>query len=85
MKKVVKPLEDKLRMPASRCDHNRELLFDVVKKLEVLATLSNLQKSARQNGEVERATELDKQLDLAFGEKERSVGAWQEHTREHGC
>jgi len=50
-----------------------------------MAQLSMQQKAARQSGDTGRATELDKELDLMFGEKERRVGAWQEHTREHGC
>jgi len=50
-----------------------------------LAQLSNEQKFAREGGDPARATELDKELDLMFGEKERTIGAWQQHTREHGC
>jgi hypothetical protein len=57
----------------------------VVEKLTELSTLSTAQAEAREKGNLDVATELDKQLDLKYGEKERSVGAWQEHVREHGC
>jgi hypothetical protein len=72
-------------MPQSSCQRNRELLGAVVKALERLATLSTEQKMARESGDTGRATDLDTELDLLFGEKERTIGAWQEHTREHGC
>src|SRR5690349_6045546 len=32
-----------------------------------------------------RLLELDKQLEMLFGEKERSFGALLEHSKEHGC
>ena len=79
----VLSLEEK--MPLSSCSKNRELLNVVVRKLDQLANLSNEQKAARESGDPGRAMDLDRELDLVFGEKERSVGAWQEHTREHGC
>jgi len=72
-------------MTQSSCPTNLELLTAVVRALDRLAQLSNEQKFAREGGDPARATELDKELDLMFGEKERTIGAWQQHTREHGC
>lgn len=72
-------------MSRSRCEINRELVFDVMRQLEEMARLSTEQKLARGNDEIEKAAALDQELDLAFGEKERRVGAWQQHAREHGC
>jgi hypothetical protein len=72
-------------MSLSSCERNRELVKAVAENLSRLAGLSQRQIEARNNGDVALATELDCKLDLAFGEKERSVGAWQEHVREHGC
>jgi len=69
----------------SACAKNRELLSQVVQKLDEITDLSRKQAEARNNGEPDRATELDQRLDLIFAQKERSVGAWQEHVREHGC
>lgn len=57
----------------------------VIGKLAPIVDLSRAQAEARKKGERERAAELDKQLDLVFAEKERSVGAWQGHTAEHRC
>jgi hypothetical protein len=67
------------------CAKNQELVEAVVGKLTQMVTLAQAQAEARKKGERERAIELDKQLDLAYGEKERAVGAWKEHTVEHGC
>lgn len=64
---------------------NRELLLQVVAKLNVITDLSREQAEARENGEPGRAAELDQRFDLIYAQKERSVGAWQEHVREHGC
>jgi hypothetical protein len=61
------------------------LLHGVVAKLNELSAISVAQAEARKDGDTYRATELDKKLDLLYGEKERAVGAWQEHVREHGC
>ena len=72
-------------MPLSACPKNRELLNAVVAKLSQLSELAVTQAEARKNGDAKRADELDKQLDLEFGAKERSIGRWQEHVREHGC
>ena len=72
-------------MALSPCPKNRELLQNVVAKLTELSNLSSRQAEARKAGEISLATELDRQLDLLHGEKERRVGAWQEHVREHGC
>ena len=72
-------------MPLSPCATNHELLTFVVSKLEALANLSTAQASARENGDTKLAEDLDLHLDLTHCEKERAVGAWQQHVREHGC
>jgi len=69
----------------SPCEKSRELVRLVVQHLDELAKLTAEQRAARLDGSVELAAHLDAQLDLKFGEKERSVGAWQQHAREHGC
>ncbi len=68
-----------------RCPRNRDLLKQVVAKLDEITRLSKEQAQARLDEEPERAAELDRELDLVYGEKERAVGAWQGHVREHGC
>ena len=72
-------------MATRRCPKNRELVAEAVRQLDGMSSLLAVQKAARLNGESNRAAELDRQLDLAFGEKERSVGARQEHAQEHAA
>ena len=67
------------------CPTNRELLKTVVANLDEITRLSKAQAEARTQGDQERATQLDDQLDMKYAQKERSVGAWQQHVREHGC
>ena len=69
----------------SACARNLELLQEVVSKLDEITKLSQEQADARKNGDPSRATELDSKLDLIYAQKERSVGAWQQHVRDHGC
>ena len=67
------------------CPKNQEMVEVIAGKLTQIVELAQAQTEARRNGDRKRAIELDKQLDLLYGEKERSVGAWQEHAAEHGC
>jgi len=67
------------------CAKNQELRDAVNGKLTDMVNLAQAQAEARRKDDRERAIELDKQLDLAYGEKERAVGAWKEHTVEHAC
>lgn len=69
----------------AKCPKNRELLKCVVEKLTRIEELSREQRTARTSEDRERAAQLDRELEVVVGEKERSVGAWQEHVREHGC
>lgn len=57
----------------------------VVANLDEITSLSKAQSEARTRGDEELATRLDEQLDMMYAQKERSVGAWQQHVREHGC
>ena len=72
-------------MALSPCPQNRELLKAIVPKLTEISDSSTEQAEARKNGDPQLATALDTRLELLYGEKERAVGAWQEHVREHGC
>ena len=69
----------------SVCNTNRELLKAVVANLDEITRLSKAQAEARTQGDEALATRLDEQLDMTYAQKERSVGAWQQHVREHGC
>ena len=57
----------------------------VVEKLTEISNISAEQAGARKSGNLELAIELDRRLDLLYGEKERAVGSWDKHVREHEC
>ena len=69
----------------SSCPKNKELVAEVAANLTAIEALSKSQRDSREKGDTARAEQLDHELDLMFAEKERSVGRWQEHVREHGC
>lgn len=72
-------------MTLAPCKKNRELLQAVVEKLTEISNISAEQAEARKSDKPELAAELDKRLEFLYGEKERAVGSWEEHVREHGC
>ena len=47
--------------------------------------LTQEQMDAMTSGDDERLIKADKQLEAAFGEKERTFGALLDHRDEHGC
>ena len=56
--------------------------------MEVLGHLNRLtleQIDCLTANDQKRLLELDKQLEVLFGEKERAFGALREHSIEHGC
>jgi hypothetical protein len=57
----------------------------VIEKLTQIVELSRAQAHARENDQRQLAYDLDRELDNTFAEKERAVGAWQQHAAEHGC
>ena len=75
------------RFPAKqRCDKHDELLHlaqDVLQRIHELTAKQKL--TVAENGVSERFLGMDKELELAMGEKERSIGALREHDMEHGC
>jgi len=62
-----------------------QLLQNIIEKLTELADLSKKQAYARNDDNVKLATDLDYRLDLVHESKERCVGAWVQHVRDHGC
>jgi len=43
------------------------------------------QLKALQDHDIQKLLTLDKELEQAFGAKERAFGALNEHTKDHGC
>jgi hypothetical protein len=50
-----------------------------------ISQLTRAVAEALANGNENFAAELDKQVDLEFGKKERAMGALHQHRKEHGC
>jgi hypothetical protein len=70
---------------ASACPTNAELAGEVQRVLAKIVELTAAQLEAfrdRRSGEMMR---FDKELEQAMGEKERAIGAYNQHREEHGC
>ena len=68
-----------------RCAQRRELQDSAEEALQRIRELSAAQIEALRAGDNARLLALDKDLELAVGDKERRFGALQQHTVEHGC
>ena len=53
--------------------------------LGMIVKLGNEQLDCLHRNDQKRLLEIDQELEIAFGEKERALGAWREHREEHGC
>jgi hypothetical protein len=62
-----------------------DIITEVRSHLMRISELTRSIPDALTNGDEDSASELDKQVDLEFGRKERAMGAFHEHRREHGC
>ena len=67
------------------CQRQHELRERVNAILARIDQLNQGQMKALNEGDDQRLLELDKQMELTFGEKERAFGALFEHRDEHGC
>ena len=77
------PEETSKRKPP--CPYQQKLIADVQEHLMQISKLSRAVAEALANRSENLAAELDKQLDLEYGEKERAMGALYQHRKEHGC
>ena len=68
-----------------RCGKHEELLKQAQEILERIRELTAKQVPCIERGVRERFLRMDRELELAMGEKERAVGALREHDEEHGC
>jgi hypothetical protein len=69
-----------MRYECARCS---ELARTVENILNELVELTSKQLTAFEHGEIGIFMQLDKQLELTVGKKERSLGAYREHKGEH--
>ncbi len=67
------------------CGLRDELQRQASDALERVVFLTRQQIDALKAGEMSRLTQLDKDLEITFGEKERAFGALRQHRTEHGC
>ena len=68
------------------CSKRDELMLAATQALERMKALIEQQITVLHEGEGQsKLMSLDKDLEKAFGEKERAFGALAEHTKEHGC
>jgi hypothetical protein len=58
---------------------------NVQSHLAKLAELVHFTSMALEHRQENTLMELDRQIELEFGAKERAMGALEEHRREHGC
>lgn len=67
------------------CDRQEQLRQAALAVLQRIDALSKEQVDTLQEGDYDRLLTIDKQIETAFGEKERAFGALLNHCREHGC
>jgi hypothetical protein len=67
------------------CPSQQKLMAEVQDHLMQISQLTRAVAEALANGNENFAAELDKQVDLELGKKERAMGALHQHRKEHGC
>ena len=67
------------------CLRQQELIEDVQRHLMRISELTRTIAEALANGNEHFAAELDKEVDLELGRKERGMGALHQHRKEHCC
>jgi hypothetical protein len=60
-------------------------MADVQEHLMQISQLTRAIAEALAKGHENFAAELDKQVDVELGKKERAMGALHQHRKEHGC
>jgi hypothetical protein len=68
-----------------RCLEYERLEDEVDKSLKKLGELTTLQLEIFRSKNYDSFMRLDKDLELAVGEKERTIGALRQHAKEHKC
>ena len=68
-----------------RCPEYARLEQEVTDILTKLSQLTQEQLRAFRDSNHTRFTQLDKELEIMIGQKERSLGALRQHAKEHGC
>jgi hypothetical protein len=69
----------------SPCLGQQELIEEVQRHLIRISELSRATAEALAAGSEGLALEIDKEVELELGMKERAMGALHQHRKEHGC
>jgi hypothetical protein len=69
-------------MPCEKQEELRRTAMDILRRIDAL---TEVQIQAMREHDDEKLMEADKQLEVAFGEKQRTFGALFDHRNEHGC
>jgi hypothetical protein len=69
----------------AQCIRQQELRQATNHALARIQALARQQLELLQSGDDKNFASLDRELEMAFGEKERSFGALRAHREEHGC
>jgi len=67
------------------CCLQQELIEDVQRHLIRISELTRAVAEALKNKNENLAAEIDKEVDLELGRKERAMGALHQHRKEHCC
>jgi hypothetical protein len=67
------------------CSRRQELIEEVQGHLIRLAELAREEAAVMGGQDQTRWLEVDKRIENTLGEKERAMGALNEHRKEHGC
>jgi hypothetical protein len=67
------------------CAENDALVGEIQASLSRIIKINTATIDAVRDRDLFRLQELDQSLELAVGEKERLMGAWRQHRKEHGC
>ena len=80
-----KPPGRSLETNPAPCLQLQEIMREVQDHLMALAELSRAAAIALQNHNENLAREIDLQIELELGAKERSMGKLEQHHKDHGC
>jgi hypothetical protein len=82
---VRKPDESKSPIHEAQCLRQQEIIHEIQGHLIRLAELAHAVASALENRNENLAHQIDREIELQLGAKERGMGKLEEHRKEHGC
>jgi hypothetical protein len=72
-------------MPEKGCAEHFRLMEHAHEQLQKLNELTGKQLEIFDSGNHEQFMKIDREVEIALGEKERRIGALRQHDEEHGC